>query len=64
MTKLLMSLLAVWAAWAAAPAQATDRPRVAVSFELNERRLQNAFQPAQRNDLEAHAAAVIAQRLG
>ena len=51
-------------AWAAASAQATDRPRVAVSFELNERRLQNAFQPAQRKDLEARAAAVIAQRLG
>lgn len=49
---------------AAVPAQATDRPRISVSFELAERRLQNAFQPAQRQDLEARAAAAIAQRLG
>ena len=64
MIRLLITLLAAWLAWAAAPAQATDRPRVSVSFELAERRLQNAFQPAQRKELEARAAAVIAQRLG
>lgn len=64
MTRLLILLLTVWLAWAALPARATDRPRVSVSFELSERRLQNAFQPAQRKELEARAAAVIAQRLG
>jgi hypothetical protein len=64
LNRLFITGLVVCLLGAAAPAQATDRPRISVSFELAERRLQNAFQPAQRQDLEARAAAVIAQRLG
>jgi hypothetical protein len=64
MTRLFIIWLVAGLFGAALPARAADRPRISVSFELVERRLQNAFQPAQRADLEARAAAAIALRLG
>lgn len=46
------------------PVIAADRPSVVVTFELNEPRLQNAFKPAQRKQVESLAADALAKRLG